>query len=247
MESTTITWEQAHDPKTFRPKRLAANYQIGTIVSLPIYESRTLTLELAEKLLSKDRQILIKVYHFLSDDHRLALPMRAVLNAVLGEIQLVWYEIRGIAIPPKVMAHQEERMAKAKATTAEQETEQAATKTKEPRVTNRSIIEAGLLAGTPDEEILAQVKERFPNGKADMKHIAYYRHFLVKEGKLEKPPRKERAKKEAVAEEAPAAPPQTRSAQAGSAQRTGGQARSAASASPARTGGSSRSGAKAGR
>lgn len=87
-------------------------------------------------------------------------------------------------------------MAKAQATAPAEEA--AAETTKEPRVTNRSIIESGLLAGTPDEEILAQVKARFPEGKADMKHVAYYRHFLVKAGKLEAQPRKSRKKAEAV-------------------------------------------------
>jgi hypothetical protein len=178
-----------------------ADYDIDTYV-FKIWGSRHKTLEYANKVLD-DRQALIKTYHFITGDHRLALPLYACRQVVLRHIQVKWFEFNGFEVPVQVTSNLETEMAKAATKTAEDEQGSTEAKTKEPRITNRSIIEAGLLAGKSDEDILAEVKERFPDGKADSKHVAYYRHFLTKEGKLEKQPRKSRAKAEAT-EEAPA-------------------------------------------
>lgn len=197
--------------------QVIAEYDID-LIPFKIYGSQVLTIEKAERTLF-DRQKLVKCYHFLADDNRLALPLNACRAVVLGEIIRVWYEVSGIEVPAKVTHTQEARMAKAKATTAEAESaaaEAGTTVTKEPRITNRSIIEAGLLAGKDNPTIMAEVKEHFPNGKADDKHIGYYRHYLVKDGKLEKVARAPRAKKEKAEPEVAAAPAVV-SAKAGSA------------------------------
>lgn len=199
-----------------RLKWTLGTYEVpGTKGTFVIYGSLMRTLTEAEKML-QDTGILIRCYHYLTEDDRLTLPLHACRQVVLGEIQMVWYQISGREVPAKVTENQEERMAKAKSTTAEQEqTEGAApSKSKEPRITNRSIIEAGLLAGKPEDEILAEVKARFPDGKANSSHISYYRHFLVKAGKLEAQPRKTRSK---AAEEAQAPEPQAVQATKGSA------------------------------
>lgn len=170
--------------------QLLATYDIN-LVTFNIYGSQLRTVEEAERKLW-DRTLVVRCYHFLTDDTRLALPLNACREVILGELIKVWYETSGFEVPAKVTRNQEVRMAKAKATdaAAEQAAEgTTATATKEPRITSRSIIVAGLLAGTPNEEILAQVKRHKPNSKADDKHIAYYRHYLEKDGKLEKKPR----------------------------------------------------------
>lgn len=207
------------------PKKLAqviAEFDID-LIQFKIYGSQQHTIEAAERQLM-NRQALVKCYHFLTDDHRLALPWNACRAVVLGEIIRVWYEVSGYEVPAKVTAHQEVRMAKAKeATQAGEAGEAGATaKTKEPRLTNRSIIEAGLLAGKADEEIMKEVKSHFPNGKADAKHIGYYRHHLVKDGKLaktERPPRAKKTTAEGTAEAATVeAAPAKVAAKAGTAQ-----------------------------
>lgn len=184
------------------------------LVPFKIYGSQVKTIEEAERVLY-DRQLLVRCYHFLTDDNRLALPFNACRAVVLGHIIEIWYEVSGYEVPAKVTRNQEARMAKAKETTAEAEAaaaEKGAVATKEPRVTVKSIISTGLLAGRTEDQILAEVKTHFPNGKADAKHVAYYRHFLVKDGKMEKPvkapkpPKEPKAKKEpAAAAAAPAA------------------------------------------
>lgn len=197
--------------------KVIAEYDID-LIPFKIYGSQIVTIEKAERTLF-DRQTLLKCYHFLADDDRLDLPVNACRAVVLGEIIRVWYEVSGFEVPAKVTHTQEVRMAKAKATSAEAEGAEAASgavATKEPRITNKSIITNGLLAGHDDEKIMASVKEHFPDGKADSKHVGYYRHFLVKEGKLEARPRAARAKKEVSAAEVEAAPAKV-TASAGSA------------------------------
>lgn len=205
-----MAWEPEIPGMWVDPKKMAvvlAEYEVGG-TTFKIYGSQTRTFAEANRKLD-DRQTLIQAYHFLTDDNRLALPFNACRAVVLDSIMTVWYGQLGFDIPGKTQSHMEQRMAKAKATSAEAEQAAAGTteaSTKEPRVTNRSIIEAGLLAGKDDETIMAEVKEHFPEGKADKKHIAYYRHYLVQDGKLEKQPRAPRAKKEKPVVEEAAAP-----------------------------------------
>jgi hypothetical protein len=203
---------------------LIAEYEIGGTI-FKIYGGRTRTLEEAAKVL-EDRRTLINTYAYISGDTRSALPLRACKTAMLQEIQVKWFEFNQFEVPPRVQQRLEECMAKAQAKAAEAEGTETEGKSKEPRITNRSIIEAGLLAGKSDEDIVAEVKEHFPNGKADAKHVAYYRHFLVKDGKLEAQPRKTRAKK---AEEP--APETTKAAAAPAARKA---AAAPAKAAPAR-------------
>lgn len=189
------------DPR--RMTKLLGNLSID-VFSFRLYGSQEKTYETADKEL-RDHGRLIRCYRYLTDDNRLNLPFNACRTVVLYEVIMAWYEVSGFEVPAKVTQSKEEAMAKAKVTTAEAEQADAeagtTTKSKEPRVTNKSIITSGLLAGDDDDTIMASVKEHFPNGKADSKHIGYYRHFLVKEGKLEKQPRKSRAKSEEAAEE----------------------------------------------
>lgn len=216
-------------------KQTIAVYDIN-LVGFNIYGSQLKTVEEAETRLF-DRQTLVKCYHFLTDDHRLDLPLNACRGVVLGEIIRIWYEVSGIEVPAQVTINQEVRMAKAKETTAAAEAAAAengaAPTTKEPRITNRSIIENGLLAGKSDEEILAAVKAQFPNGKADSKHIGYYRHYLVKDKKLEKQERKPRAKKEKAAVAEVVAEPAKVAATAGSAKAAAAPAAKTAGKAPA--------------
>ena len=158
----------------------------------------------------QDGDVLVR-YHELTGDNRSAVNFYLAKLVVLGDVQLAWYEHVGIPIPLKVQHAQEARMAKAK--TAKPEAEGGETAAKAPRVTTRSIIEQGLLAGKAPEDILKEVKQHKPDGKADLTHVAYYRHFLVKDGKMEAPPRQPRAKKTAEAKvEAPPSAQTTRAA-----------------------------------
>lgn len=234
-ERTGVVYHWTHPLKL---NQLLAEYDIA-LVQFKIYGSQGRTYDAALKQLF-DRQTLVKCYHFLTDDHRLDLPLNACREVVLGEIMRIWYEVSELEPPARFIINQEARMAKAKETTQAAEAAGeagTATAVKEPRVTNRSIIENGLLAGQSNEEIMKAVKARFPDGKADDKHIGYYRHFLVKAGKLEKQPRAPRATKAKAGTEASAeaAAPAKVAAKAGSAKAAEeAPAKPAAKAAPAK-------------
>ena len=171
-------------------------HSIGPDVRVTIYSGLVYTLQEAEKELGQKE--VIRAYRFLSGDERLDFSFDKAKLVVLGEVQNAWYENNGYDIPHPVMSNQELRLQEA--LVAKKAEDQATEKApKEKRLTVKSICETGLLAGKPEEEILAEVKKNFPEGKADMSHVRYYRHFLVKEGKLEKQPRakKEKAEKPA--------------------------------------------------
>lgn len=165
-------------------------------VEVIIYSGLMHTLEVAEKELGSKE--IVQAYKFLSGDPRLDFSMRAARVVVLGEVQNAWYEANGKDIPQSVMSNQEQRLREALVAKKAEDTAASGekTKTKEPRVTVKSIIEAGLRAGTPNEDILKAVKKEFPNGKADDTHVRYYRHFLVKKGELAKLPRVTKPKAE---------------------------------------------------
>jgi hypothetical protein len=186
-------------------KNAVSLHSLGEEVSVTLYSGLLYTLEQVERELGPKQ--IVQAYKFLSGDERLDFSMIAARDVVLGEVQNAWYEVNGKDIPQSVMSNQERRLREAMMATKAKD--EAATgsdkKVKEPRVTVKSIIEAGLRAGTANEKILADVKKQFPNGKADDTHIRYYRHFLVKAGELEKLPRATKPKAEKKAkEEAPA-------------------------------------------
>lgn len=184
-------------PDTSSFKNAIAIHSIGEDLEVMIYGSLGLTLDTAEREIN-NKQV-VNAYRFLSGDERLDFSMVAARKVVLYEVQSAWYEANGKDIPQSVMSQQELTLREAMvATKAKDEAAAAAgaTKTKEPRVTVKSIIEAGLRAGTSNEEILKQVKAKFPEGKADDSHVRYYRHFLVKAGELEKLPRPTKPKAE---------------------------------------------------
>lgn len=172
-----------------------SEHSLAEGVSVIIYTGLIYTFEAARKRLTH-RGILV-AYRHLSGDVRLDVSLIAATNVVLGEVQNAWYLVNGKDIPLSVMSGQELRFQEALMAKAVAGEDKVTTKAaKEPRVTNRSIIEAGLLNGDSDDTILAAVKEQFPEGKADSTHVRYYRHFLEKQGKLEKSERKPRVKKE---------------------------------------------------
>lgn len=133
----------------------------------------------------------------------------SVQAVVLGEIQNRWYEATGQPLPPRVEANQAQRLEDAKMAkkTSSAETATATKEAKEPRISIKSVITGGLLAGKSDEAIAEELTEMFP-GKAAAKnpaqHISYYRSALVKDGQLEKQPRKTKTKAEAEEAETPA-------------------------------------------
>jgi len=187
-------------------KAAVGTYLVGGI-AITIYRGLSRTMEFAEKEIGWTHAQ--KHYRDLMHDTRLALPYSKVMAVVLGDVQNRWYTTCGFDIPAEVMSNQEKRMAEA--TTAAPETEateageaaQGKAKGKD-RITNKSIIEAGIIAGKSEEEILAEVKSHFPNGKADSKHVAYYRHFLQKAGTIPKPDKVKKEKK-AKGDKTPAA------------------------------------------
>jgi hypothetical protein len=178
-------------------KNAIAVHSIGEGLEVIIYGSLGRTLDLAEREIN-NKQV-VNAYRFLSGDERLDFSMIAARKVVLYEVQSAWYEANGKDIPQSVMSSQESILREAMVATKQKDEAAAAAgekKAKEPRVTVKSIIEAGLRAGTANEEILKQVKKVFPDGKADDSHVRYYRHFLVKAGELEKLPRVTKPKAE---------------------------------------------------
>jgi hypothetical protein len=180
--------------------------EFGDVV-IQLYRSQNITYNEADRILT-ELQVRRAYEHIAGDRASLSVPRGRARAVVLGATIVEWYLAQGLPVPPNVTANQAQRLEDA--FMGKPETTEGATKAKkEPRVTNRSIIEAGLLGGKlTDEQILAEVKKVFPNGKADLKHVAYYRHFLVKEGKMakpEKPAKAPKAPKAAKTEEAPAA------------------------------------------
>lgn len=184
-------------------KNAVSLHSIGE-VTVTLYSGLIHTLKQAEIDL-KQKQVILG-YRFLSGDERLDFNMNRARSVVLGEVQNAWYEANGYDIPPQVMSNQEQRLreaivAKKEAAAAEGGEKQAKEKqAKEKRVTVKSIAETGLLAGKSEDDILAEIKANFPGGKADITHVRYYRHFLVKDGQLEKLPRKPKATKADIAE-----------------------------------------------
>lgn len=169
-------------------------------VKIALYRSLALTLEEAKRRL--DWQDMLQRYREISKDERLLVSTYRVQNCVIGWIQLQWYELmeelEGQAIPPRVIAQQEQRLREAvvaEATETQEKTKPA--KEKKPRI--RAIIEQGLLSGKSDEEMLAEIKQYHPDAKAVTdfaKHKAYYVHFLVKAGKMTKPEKPVKVKAE---------------------------------------------------
>lgn len=190
------------DPGTISNLHESMGIYVRAGVGLTIYSGLLATLSEVADLTQAE---VIAMYREITGDNRLTIGMYSARQVIKGDLQAAWYAATGQDIPRKVVSNQEERMAKAKQATAESEQEQTAAKSngeKKPRTTIRSIIETGLLAGTPNEQILAQVHEFKPGAKADDKHIAYYRHYLIKQGKMDKPAKVEKPKKEKTSEAA---------------------------------------------
>jgi hypothetical protein len=205
-------------------KNAVSLHSIGDEVRLTLYSGLLYTLQLAEKELGPKQ--IVQAYKFLSGDERLDFSMARARAVVLGEVQNAWYEVNGYDIPQQVVSNQERRLREALVAKKDEKEEGGTKAAKELRVTVKSIIEAGLRAGTPNEKILADVKKVFPNGKADDTHIRYYRHFLVKAGELEKLPRatKPKAEKKAKEEAPAAAPAKTSGSRPAKAQKAGAKA-----------------------
>lgn len=173
-------------------KQAVSYHSIGD-VHVTIYSGLLYTMQEVEKELGQKEVIL--AYRYLSGDERLDFSFYKAKKVVLGEIQNVWYEVNGLDVPQKVASQQEQRLREAIVAKKEEEgTKEKASK--EPRITIKSICETGLLAGKSEEQILKEVKAKFPDSKADASHVRYYRHFLVKDGKLEKLPRATKPKAE---------------------------------------------------
>ena len=164
-----------------------------------LLETQVETLDEVERSGRTNLGGVLRAYAAYSGDERNNVSRRRAIRVVQGAVQEAWYKSRGLPIPPKVIANQDVRLQEALMATKEADEETTkkgkSMEPKEKRVTAKDIITNGLLKGTPDEEILAEVKEALPNQKTDMRHIDYYRHFLTKEGKLEKRPRRTRTKK----------------------------------------------------
>lgn len=148
------------------------------------------------------RKAIFRAYVALTGDDRLAVRYELALRVVRGAVNKAWYEEQDKPVPPRLLAHLEEYMARAKQTVQEEEAADE-TPVKKERISAKSIIRNGLLAGTKDEDILEEVKATFPDSKADSTHLSYYRSELYKEGLLEKPAR---AAKAAAEEEVPETP-----------------------------------------
>jgi hypothetical protein len=190
------------DPGMIPNLRETVGIYVKAGVGLTIYSGLLATLHEADDLTQAE---VIAMYREISGDNRLTIGMHSARQVIKGDLQAAWYVAMGKDVPHRVTSNQEERMAKAKQATAESEQEQTAAKSngeRKPRTTIRSIIETGLLAGTPHDQILKQVHEFKPGAKADEKHIAYYRHYLIAQGKMERPAKVEKPKKEKTSETA---------------------------------------------
>ena len=211
-------------------KEAVSYHSIGSDVTIIIYSGLHHTLKEAEQELSK--KDIVKAYRYLSGDERLDFSMARATKVVLGEVQNAWYEANGKDIPPEVMSNQERRLQEALVAKKDEAAEGGEKKAKEPRVTVKSIIEAGLRAGKEEEAIVKEVKKAFPDGKADASHVRYYRHFLVKAGELEKLPRKTKPK----AEKAPKTVTEAAKGDAPAKKATGSKPTKATSSKPAKAG-----------
>lgn len=193
--------------------RVQVGHTIVGGVMFPIFRGHMATYTYGNEKVGKN--LILQAYRGLTGDDRMLVPYGLAKDAVLLKLELAWFESDGQPEPQKVVQHLEEVMAKAKTTEPANEVEAGKeTKSKEPRVTSRSIIEAGLrktqgaYGDGEAEAIVAEVKKHFPDGKADLSHVQYYRHFLIRNGELpkrEKPPKAEKVKKADESEETAAA------------------------------------------
>ena len=170
---------------------------IGTYVAgdqeIKLHQGLITTVRQAEHEL-KDRSVLRR-YAEITKDSRASVNLYWARIVVLCDMQVEWYKEQDLPIPAKVTNALESSMAKAKAEKSESEGGSTGSKSKAPRITAKSIITQGLLAGKSAEKILAEVHAKVADSKADGTHITYYRSALEKEGKLEKSERPARAKK----------------------------------------------------
>lgn len=178
----------------------------GVVINL--YRGLSVTFDAAMKLSKKDVLNLYKAFN--GEYARIDASYYCIQGAVVGEIQNRWYRAAGLPLPPQVEANQAQRLEDVKMAKKKEAAAEGSTATKEPRVTIKSVITAGLLAGKPDADIAKELETNFP-GKAAAKnpsqHISYYRSALVKDGQLEKQPRKTKPKAEKAEAPAPAAAP----------------------------------------
>ncbi len=174
-------------------------------ITINIYKGLTVTYDAAIKLSRKNVLLLYK--YFTGDYARVDASFYSIQGVVVGEIQNRWYAANGLSLPPRVEANQAQRLEDAKMAKKNETTEKAekTATPKEPRVTVKSVITAGLLAGKPDADIAAEIQEMFPDkaaAKNPSQHISYYRSALVSDGQLEKQPRQSKPKAEKVEGEA---------------------------------------------
>ena len=167
---------------------------------IPLYRSHLRTCHLAREQMTQ-RQVIIAYEQIADANVPPGASMKETREVVVGDIQNRWYQTAGVALPPRVEQSQAQRLEETKMAKAKKDTTEKAAK--EPRITVKSIVTNGLLAGHSDEQIAESIVEQCPDtaaAKAPNTHIAYYRSMLVKAGELEKQPRKSRA----AAEEKPA-------------------------------------------
>lgn len=155
-----------------------------------------------QRVCQESRTTILRVYKNYTGNDQWVQPERA-RTVVRYMVLEAWYKVQDKPVPEFITQRFSEAIEMAK----KAQTETAATETvaKEPRVSSKSIITQGLLAGKPDEAILAEVKAHNPDGKADASHLSYYRSKLYASGELERPVHEPKpAKAPAAASEASA-------------------------------------------
>jgi hypothetical protein len=176
---------------------------------ISIYNSQIKTVNDVDRLKKKD---VFTIYKHVTGDERPEADFFAAQDVVKGEVQFRWYEARSIPVPPRVIKNQEDRVAKAKKATMNDESvakrakaakkagkkvkETAAvaakgkkinpvTETKEGgKTSKKAIIRHYITQGLEADAILERLNKELPDGKHVRGNIVFQRNQMIKEGEL---------------------------------------------------------------
>lgn len=152
--------------------------QIGKAViggsEFAIFRGLTYTLN---EVKARTTDVLLACYQKMTGDKRAYVDRRRLEEIVGGEVQIKWYELSPDRDGPsrRVLDNHERRKAEALETDTTKVVERG-----KSSGTVASVIREGLRRGFDTEQILKEVRTRFPDSRAGSRDVAYYRHQLKK-------------------------------------------------------------------